>query len=79
MTMNLPPGVTRDDLHAIGCMGLIEAAKKYDKDTEVVFIAVKEKKPLKKKYITKRSISIQVVMDKFGKKFKNSTGNLYHY
>ena len=37
MTMNLPPGVTRDDLHAIGSMGLIEAAKKYDKDKGVLF------------------------------------------
>jgi RNA polymerase sigma factor for flagellar operon FliA len=37
MTMNLPPGVTRDDLHAIGSMGLIDAAKKFDTSKGVQF------------------------------------------
>ena len=53
---------------------LINISEKYDKNTEVLFIAVKEKKPLIKKYITKRGISIQVVMDKFGKTFKKFNG-----
>ena len=35
MTMNLPPGVTKDDLHAIGSMGLIDAAKKFNEDKGV--------------------------------------------
>lgn len=37
MTMNLPPGVTKDDLHAIGSMGLIDAAKKFDTSKGVQF------------------------------------------
>ena len=37
MTMNLPPGVTKDDLHAIGSMGLIDAAKKFNEDKGVLF------------------------------------------
>tara|TARA_Y100001935_G_C17311184_1_gene516396 strand:- start:508 stop:1245 length:738 start_codon:yes stop_codon:yes gene_type:complete len=37
MTMNLPPGVTKDDLHAIGSMGLIDAAKKFDVSKGVQF------------------------------------------
>ena len=37
---------------------LINISEKYDKNTEVVFIAVKEKKPLINKYITKLGISI---------------------
>ena len=37
MTMNLPPGLTRDDLHAIGSMGLIDAAKKFDVSKGVQF------------------------------------------
>tara|TARA_B100002052_G_C15806617_1_gene563832 strand:+ start:369 stop:857 length:489 start_codon:yes stop_codon:yes gene_type:complete len=53
---------------------LINISEKYDKNTEVVFIAVKEKKPLINKYITKRGISIQVVMDKFGRTFKKFHG-----
>ena len=35
--MNLPPGVTKDDLHAIGSMGLIDAAKKFDVSKGVQF------------------------------------------
>ena len=58
---------------------LINISEKYDKNTEVVFIAVKEKKPLINKYITKRGISIQVAMDKFGRTFKKFHGKLYHY
>lgn len=53
---------------------LINISEKYDKNTEVVFIAVKEKKPLINKYITKRGISIQVAMDKFGRTFKKFYG-----
>ena len=53
---------------------LINIYEKYDKNTEVVFIAVKEKKPLINKYITKRGISIQVAMDKFGRTFKKFYG-----
>ena len=37
MTMNLPPGLTKDDLHAIGSMGLIDAAKKFDTKKGVQF------------------------------------------
>ena len=37
MTMNLPPGITKDDLHAIGSMGLIDAAKKFDVSNELGF------------------------------------------
>lgn len=37
MTMNLPPGLTKDDLHAIGSMGLIDAAKKFDVSKGVQF------------------------------------------
>ena len=37
LTMNLPPGVTKDDLHAIGSMGLIDAAKKFDVSKGVQF------------------------------------------
>lgn len=37
MTMNLPPGITKDDLHAIGSMGLIDAAKKFDVKKGVQF------------------------------------------
>lgn len=37
LTMNLPPGVTRDDLYAIGSMGLIDAAKKFDQSKGVLF------------------------------------------
>jgi len=37
MTMNLPPGVTKDDLHAIGSIGLIDAAKKFDTSKGVQF------------------------------------------
>ncbi|MEC8678170.1 MAG: FliA/WhiG family RNA polymerase sigma factor, partial [Candidatus Margulisiibacteriota bacterium] len=37
LTMNLPPGVTKDDLHAIGSMGLIDAAKKFDVTKGVQF------------------------------------------
>jgi RNA polymerase sigma factor FliA len=37
MTMSLPPGVTKDDLHAIGSMGLIEASKRFDKTLGVQF------------------------------------------
>ena len=37
LTMNLPPGVTKDDLHAIGSMGLIDAAKKFDQSKGVLF------------------------------------------
>ena len=37
MTMSLPPGITKDDLHAIGSMGLIEAAKRFDKTMGVQF------------------------------------------
>tara|TARA_B100000900_G_C20436339_1_gene657131 strand:+ start:113 stop:601 length:489 start_codon:yes stop_codon:yes gene_type:complete len=53
---------------------LINISEKYGKNTEVVFISVKEKKPLIKKYITKQGISIQVVMDKFGRTFKKFHG-----
>ena len=35
--MNLPPGLTRDDLYAIGSMGLIDAAKKFDQSKGVLF------------------------------------------
>ncbi len=35
--MNLPPGITKDDLHAIGSMGLIDAAKKFDVKKGVQF------------------------------------------
>ena len=37
LTMNLPPGVTKDDLHAIGSIGLIDAAKKFDISKGVLF------------------------------------------
>ena len=37
LTMNLPPGVTKDDLHAIGSIGLIDAAKKFDESKGVLF------------------------------------------
>jgi RNA polymerase sigma factor for flagellar operon FliA len=37
LTMNLPPGVTKDDLHAIGSIGLISAAKKFDESKGVLF------------------------------------------
>ncbi|MEK9727829.1 MAG: FliA/WhiG family RNA polymerase sigma factor, partial [Candidatus Margulisiibacteriota bacterium] len=37
LTMNLPPGITKDDLHAIGSMGLIDAAKKFDETKGVQF------------------------------------------
>ena len=37
LTMNLPPGITKDDLHAIGSMGLIDAAKKFDQSKGVQF------------------------------------------
>ena len=53
---------------------LVNISEKYDKNAEVIFIAVKEKKPLIKKYINKRGFSIQVVVDKFGKAFKNFHG-----
>ncbi len=37
LTMSLPPGVTYDDLHAIGSLGLIDAAKKFDDSKGVLF------------------------------------------
>ena len=49
-------------------------SENYDENNEFLLIAVQEKKPLIKKYITKRGISIQVAMDKFGRTFKNFHG-----
>ncbi len=37
MAMNLPPGMTKDDLYAIGSLGLIDASKKFDKSKGVLF------------------------------------------
>ena len=53
---------------------LIDISEEYDKNTEFLLIAVKEKKPLIKKYITSRGIPFQVAMDKFGKTFKKFHG-----
>tara|TARA_A100001011_G_C14157487_1_gene776746 strand:+ start:387 stop:881 length:495 start_codon:yes stop_codon:yes gene_type:complete len=53
---------------------IINISEKYDKNNEFLLIAVQEKKPLIKKYITKRGIPIQVAMDKFGRTFKNFHG-----
>ena len=53
---------------------LINFSEKYDKNTKVLFIDVKDKKPFIKRYITKQGISIQVAMDKFGRTFKKFHG-----
>ena len=53
---------------------IINISEKYDKNNEFLLIAVKEKKPLIKKYITKRDIPIKVAMDKFGRTFKKFHG-----
>ena len=53
---------------------IINISEEYDKNNEFLLIAVQEKKPLIKKYITKRGIPIQVAMDKFGRTFKNFHG-----
>ena len=49
---------------------IINISEEYDKNNEFLLIAVQEKKPLIKKYITKRGIPIQVAMDKFGRTYK---------
>tara|TARA_Y100000768_G_scaffold97517_1_gene71099 strand:+ start:471 stop:965 length:495 start_codon:yes stop_codon:yes gene_type:complete len=53
---------------------IINIYEKYDRNNEFLLIAVQEKKPLIKKYITRRGIPIQVAMDKFGKTFKSYHG-----
>ena len=53
---------------------IINISEEYDKNNEFLLIAVQEKKPLIKKYITKRGIPIQVAMDKFGRTFKKFHG-----
>ena len=53
---------------------LIDISEEYGKNAEFLLIAVQEKKPLIKKYISSRGISIQVVMDKFGRTFKKFHG-----
>tara|TARA_Y100001970_G_C14204593_1_gene843181 strand:- start:1013 stop:1507 length:495 start_codon:yes stop_codon:yes gene_type:complete len=53
---------------------LINISEEYDKNTKFLLIAVKEKKPLIKKYITRQGIPFQVAMDKFGKTFKKFHG-----
>ena len=58
---------------------IINISEEYDKNNEFLLIAVQEKKPLIKKYITKRGIPIQVAMDKFGRTFKNFHGKSIPY
>ena len=53
---------------------IINISEEYDKNNEFLLIAVQEKKPLIKKYITKRGIPIQVAMDKFGRTYKKFHG-----
>ena len=58
---------------------LINISKKYDKNTEVVFIAVKEKKPPINKYITNEVSQFRLLWINLEERLKNFMGNLYHY
>ena len=47
----------------------------YHEHSEFILVSVREKKPLIKDFVSKKNISLQVVMDKFGKTFKKFGGN----
>ena len=54
---------------------LIKVSKDFDAHSKFLLVSVSEKKPLVKNYVSKRDISLQVIMDKFGKTFKKFGGD----
>ena len=58
---------------------LINISEKYHKNTEVVFIAVKEEKPLKKNILLSEAFQFRLLWINLEERLKNSMVNLYHY
>ena len=54
---------------------LIEISNDFHEHSEFILVSVREKKPLIKDFVSKKNISLQVAMDKFGKTFKKFGGN----
>ncbi len=54
---------------------LINISEKYDKNTEVVFIAVKEKKPLKKNILLSEVSQFRLLRISLEERLKNSMEN----
>ena len=53
---------------------LIKMSKEFDKDFKFLLVDVNEKRHLVKKYVEEKNISLQVVLDKYGKVFESFGG-----
>ena len=53
---------------------LMKISDDFHEHSEFLLVSVQEKKPLIKDFVLKKNISLQVVMDKFGKIFKKFGG-----